>query len=346
MRDDFKRIVKDALARRAGMRCSNPKCRKPTSGPQEDGKAAINIGVAAHITAASSGGPRYNPVLNNEQRASIENAIWLCQNCAKLVDSDKNSYTVDILRRWKRQAEDTAKQELESNEIHLPTQIQVKFTTQKVIRIAGGFAVQFCLSSMGSEEQGQISIYSIMPVVITRHYLKTYMRMQPIELSTIVLNNLHNLKRIQQGRLLGSEGLFSVELIGDDVYLLNPGDIETFRVAFIVNTAAEMIWFIGFRVEYSNYAGDLCSCVSDAIFAINAFEQTLWSYNINALKQRLNEIEGYSPEKEDIKIVGFEVEGLRHIPLKRIQCNWEHIFKECIAFLEMKEKGLHDMEPV
>jgi hypothetical protein len=63
MRDDFPTLIKEMLAKRVGYRCSNPGCRKPTSGPQEDPSKAVNVGVAAHITAASPNGPRYDPSL-------------------------------------------------------------------------------------------------------------------------------------------------------------------------------------------------------------------------------------------------------------------------------------------
>lgn len=36
---------------------------------------------------------------------SIENAIWLCQTCAKLVDNDQERFSADILRAWKVAAE-------------------------------------------------------------------------------------------------------------------------------------------------------------------------------------------------------------------------------------------------
>jgi hypothetical protein len=72
-RDDFKIDVKETLARRVGMRCSNPNCRQPTSGPQQDSAKSVNVGVAAHITAASEGGARYDKLLSKEDRRSIEN---------------------------------------------------------------------------------------------------------------------------------------------------------------------------------------------------------------------------------------------------------------------------------
>jgi len=107
-RDDFPARIKDTLARRVGMRCSNPACQRTTSGPQSDQNKAVNIGVAAHITAASAGGPRYAPSLSKRERSSIKNGIWLCQNCSKLVDNDARRYTVELLQTWKKQAESTA----------------------------------------------------------------------------------------------------------------------------------------------------------------------------------------------------------------------------------------------
>jgi hypothetical protein len=101
MRDDFSEEVKRALAHRSNLICSNPACGCTTGGPQEDPSKALNIGVAAHIAAASPGGPRYDPDLVNEQRRSAENGLWLCQNCAKLVDNDPVNFPAKLLHAWK-----------------------------------------------------------------------------------------------------------------------------------------------------------------------------------------------------------------------------------------------------
>ena len=106
MRDDFPKRTIETLAKRVGNRCSNPDCGQATSGPHTEDAKAVNIGVAAHITAASMGGPRYDPILSPKERQSIGNGIWLCQSCAKLVDADENRYTVSALRVWKENAED------------------------------------------------------------------------------------------------------------------------------------------------------------------------------------------------------------------------------------------------
>jgi hypothetical protein len=96
------------------MRCSNPGCRLPTSGPQVEPTKAMNVGVAAHITAASAGGPRYDRNLSRAQRCGIENGIWLCFNCSKLIDSDLVRYTVSVLHQWKQYAEESARMYIES----------------------------------------------------------------------------------------------------------------------------------------------------------------------------------------------------------------------------------------
>ena len=130
-RDDFKLDVKETLARRVGMRCSNPNCRQPTSGPQLDPAKSVNVGVAAHITAAAKGGSRYDPLLSKEDRRSIENAIWLCQVCAKLIDNDPLLYTRDLLHDWKRLSEEAARLAIEARQT---PEIQTKINDVDLIR--------------------------------------------------------------------------------------------------------------------------------------------------------------------------------------------------------------------
>jgi len=112
MRDDFSARTKDTLAKRVGFLCSNPECKILTIGPNSDRISSISIGVAAHITAASQRGPRFNSGLSNNERQDIVNAIWLCQSCSRLIDRDTQKYTVEILQNWKITAELEASERL------------------------------------------------------------------------------------------------------------------------------------------------------------------------------------------------------------------------------------------
>jgi hypothetical protein len=111
-RDDFSKDVVRSLRERVGSRCSNPDCKKLTTGPNDRIEKSTIIGVASHITAAAPLGPRFNSEFTALERSSIRNGIWLCQNCGRLVDADPNSYPVEKLHRWKNEAEDHAEQEL------------------------------------------------------------------------------------------------------------------------------------------------------------------------------------------------------------------------------------------
>lgn len=120
-RDDFSQQVKDTLAKRVGYHCSNPDCQKPTIGAQEGGDRSINIGIAAHITAAAPGGPRYDSSMTPEKRRSIDNGIWLCSNCSIMIDRDEYKYTVELLKNWKKQAETFSHANIAHSAINRPS---------------------------------------------------------------------------------------------------------------------------------------------------------------------------------------------------------------------------------
>lgn len=111
-KDNFGEQVKRDLRERVAHHCSNPGCRAATAAPGRGNDGVLRDGDAAHIEAASPKGPRYNDGMTSEQRSSIDNGIWLCQRCARLIDQDPDRYTVALMRSWKQQAEETATREL------------------------------------------------------------------------------------------------------------------------------------------------------------------------------------------------------------------------------------------
>jgi hypothetical protein len=113
MRDDFSKNTRRMLASRAGNVCSNPECRRPTEGAalgSDDG--VTNVGTAAHITAASPGGPRYDPLQTPKQRKAPSNGIWCCAIHGRQIDSDYKSFTVEKLREWKQVAEEKSARDI------------------------------------------------------------------------------------------------------------------------------------------------------------------------------------------------------------------------------------------
>lgn len=111
-RHNFSKPVINQLGRRVSLRCSNPDCRVPTVAAKRNGDDSLTIGVAAHICAASKGGPRYDGSMEKADRVSIDNGIWLCSACATKIDRDSKFYTEELLRTWKTSAEELAIKEL------------------------------------------------------------------------------------------------------------------------------------------------------------------------------------------------------------------------------------------
>lgn len=111
-RDEFTAATRNTIAGRAGYRCANPTCARLTSRPDPvNPQAAISDAIAAHITAAAQGGPRFDAGLSPEQRASAENGIWLCATCSRVIDSSPDAYPKEALQAWKRYSEQRAVRE-------------------------------------------------------------------------------------------------------------------------------------------------------------------------------------------------------------------------------------------
>lgn len=105
-RDDFSADTISRLGKRAGYICAYPGCCQFTIGPSDDRASGVTmVGVAAHITAASTKGPRYDALLTPEDRASEANGVWMCQTHGKLIDDTASRHTVAQLKRWKTQHE-------------------------------------------------------------------------------------------------------------------------------------------------------------------------------------------------------------------------------------------------
>ncbi len=102
---EFTKNAIETLAKRAAQACSNPDCRRPTSGSHSDKDKAVVVGKAAHIRGQHRGSARYDESMTDEERGDILNGIWLCSVCHDAVDRDEKKYTVDLLQQWRQDHE-------------------------------------------------------------------------------------------------------------------------------------------------------------------------------------------------------------------------------------------------
>jgi hypothetical protein len=102
-RDNFSSEVINAIKLQSAYICSNPECRKLTVAPALSDKMKVQyFGKIAHINAAAVNGPKYNVRMTVSERKAIGNAIFLCSNCADMIDKNKgDDYPADLLHSWK-----------------------------------------------------------------------------------------------------------------------------------------------------------------------------------------------------------------------------------------------------
>lgn len=76
----------------SGNNCAFPGCALPIVD-----KAGTVTGEICHITARSPGGPRYDQSLSDQDRNGSGNLLLLCGHHHKVIDSQYQIYTVDVL---------------------------------------------------------------------------------------------------------------------------------------------------------------------------------------------------------------------------------------------------------
>jgi hypothetical protein len=87
---------------RSGGRCSMPDCRKLLVVDETETDDPSIVGDEAHIVADKPDGPRGDSPLPSEDRDKFDNLILLCKIHHKIVDDQKNAYTVEGLRQIKK----------------------------------------------------------------------------------------------------------------------------------------------------------------------------------------------------------------------------------------------------
>ncbi len=144
--NDFTESTKRKLRDRVANLCSNPKCRKNTVAANlETIDNRTVIGEAAHIYAASSGGPRFNEEMTAKDIKSFENGIWLCSICHKVIDREHKTYSVEMLKNWKVIAEEHASKNLGTK---YKTNEDIKESQQSLLSIMPLSSINSALSNV------------------------------------------------------------------------------------------------------------------------------------------------------------------------------------------------------
>ncbi len=125
-----------ALFAVSGNVCAFPGCSQPIV----DESSHVIIGEVSHITAASSGGPRYDPQQTEEKRHGFDNLLLLCAAHHKIIDEQPDEFPVGRLVEIKKEHEakhphaastldDVSAQNLISNSVILGSAIQTVHQT-------------------------------------------------------------------------------------------------------------------------------------------------------------------------------------------------------------------------
>lgn len=162
-RDDFSSKNKDILAKRAAYICSNSVCRDLTIEPHSNKEKIVITGVAAHICAASPKGPRFDSDQTDEERKNIDNGIWLCANCAYMIDKDEKKYTRELLIEWKIKHENYVKNKgmnPDLPEIKLKTLHGLTLDSTQEITITGKDVEKYREHSLVIENKNDIILHN------------------------------------------------------------------------------------------------------------------------------------------------------------------------------------------
>ena len=105
----YKRSTVRKLDTLSGNQCYASDCNNQLIAKDE----TTIISDIAHIEAASVGGPRFNPDMNDDERRHFNNLILLCPACHKIIDNKENEaeYPVALLHEWKKNHESRWQQE-------------------------------------------------------------------------------------------------------------------------------------------------------------------------------------------------------------------------------------------
>lgn len=114
----------------SGNQCAFPDCESPIV---ED--SGTVTGIICHICARSRGGPRYDASQTDEERHSFPNLLLMCGRHSKLIDSEPEYYTVQLLQRMKSNSQRSGIVELSQLDV---SRVELLLKAYRAIHITAG----------------------------------------------------------------------------------------------------------------------------------------------------------------------------------------------------------------
>lgn len=102
------------LGLKSGNRCAKTGCSQSLTEPATSLDPEVIIGQIAHVVSQSEDGPRADPMMPLEGRDAPENLVLLCTEHHLVADRQENTYTVEEMRKWKREHEAQVNQQMET----------------------------------------------------------------------------------------------------------------------------------------------------------------------------------------------------------------------------------------
>jgi hypothetical protein len=141
--------VEKALFAKSGNRCAFQNCSVVLV--DDNG---YNIGEIGHITANNPGGPRYDATLTDKERNASSNLLVLCSNHHTLIDSDVETYSVDVLQQMKIEAE---RNQARKSALGKPSHLRIVADNSAVIVNSPGAIQNNTLNVRTTQKRIQIS---------------------------------------------------------------------------------------------------------------------------------------------------------------------------------------------
>lgn len=169
---------------KSGNRCAKEDCRHELIADETETDDESVIGDEAHIVAKSEDGPRGISPLSSEDRDKYDNLILLCRIHHKIVDDQPGEYTVEKLRKMKKEHENWVSKSLTIDHAKLKDELAYASYIEEILKLADFDNWDKWSSSLVSHGQPSISrnrireLQKIPTYIISRFWPNRYIELE------------------------------------------------------------------------------------------------------------------------------------------------------------------------